>query len=210
MMSDKYYWSEPLQGKQCANLIKTDSIIQDFRVCDVGYYEFKINQEGKCLYFALLETGRITAYRESIEEVKEIVDECWGTDTPWGKIDTMHVLYTGIYNVETASHGGIMVHPKTVKELLSEDAQKCGSWFNGFLCFEEDCAAPVAIREFLDKGIMDAPVNSFYKEGEYSTCINDSIKKWNPDYWKAYEKRTAEKTEPPKPKQKKPKDREER
>ena len=207
MLEEKYYWSEPYQGKLCGDLVKAESIIEDFQVRDVGYYAYKVNQEGKCLYFAVLETGRITAPRETLEEVKQIVDEHWGTDTPWGKIDKMRLIYSGIYDVSTASHGGIIMHPKRAKDLLSNDAQKCGSWFNGFLCFEEDCAAPVAIRELLDKKIMDAPVNQYYKEGEYSAVIDESIKRWNPEYWKVREQRLHKEQ---KARQKKSRSREER
>ena len=207
MLEEKYYWSEPYQGKLCGDLVKAESIIEDFQVRDVGYYAYKVNQEGKCLYFAVLETGRITAPRETLEEVKQIVDEHWGTDTPWGKIDKMRLIYSGIYDVSTASHGGIIMHPKRAKDLLSNDAQKCGSWFNGFLCFEEDCAAPVAIRELLDKKSMDAPVNQYYKEGEYSAVIDESIKRWNPEYWKVREQRLHKEQ---KARQKKSRSREER
>ena len=122
MLEEKYYWSEPYQGKLCGDLVKAESIIEDFQVRDVGYYAYKVNQEGKCLYFAVLETGRITAPRETLEEVKQIVDEHWGTDTPWGKIDKMRLIYSGIYDVSTASHGGIIMHPKRAKDLLSNDA----------------------------------------------------------------------------------------
>ena len=63
------------------------------------------------------------------------------------------------------------------------------------------------IRELLDKGIMKAPVNEHYKEGEYSEIINGCIKRWNPEYWQAREQRLQREVEP---KQKKVKEREER
>ena len=130
--------------------------------------------------------------------------------SPWGSIDGMRWIANGIYSVSTPSHGGIMVHKSVADKVLSKEAREVGFESEPFICFEEDCDAPVAIRELLDKGLMKAPVNDHFKEGEYSECINDSIKRWNPDYWNAYEKRTNEKSEPPKAMQKKSKEREER
>ena len=72
---------------------------------------------------------------------------------------------------------------------------------------------PVAIRELLDKGLMKAPVNQYYKDGEYSAIIDDVIATWHKDdYLKAVEARKATKQNhiAPEPKQKKVKDREER
>jgi hypothetical protein len=60
---------------------------------------------------------------------------------------------------------------------------------------------------------MKAPVNQFYKEGEYSAIIDDVIATWHKDdYLKAVESRKATEQNhiAPEPKQKKSKDREER
>ena len=95
-----------------------------------------------------------------------------------------------------------MVSRDCISETLSREAQKCGFMDGAYLCFEEDCDAPVVIRELLDKNLMKAPVNEFYKEGEYVECIDRALKQWHPRYW-AY--RSGEK-----PPAKKPKDREER
>ena len=59
----------------------------------------------------------------------------------------------------------------------------------GYLCFEEDCEAPVAIRELLDKGLYEAPVNQYYGPGEYEAAINRSIQRYQPEYWKYRERR---------------------
>lgn len=93
------------------------------------------------------------------------------------------------------------------EQLLTEEARKCGFAYGRYFCFEEDCAGPVAKRELLDKGIMKAPVNEYYKEGEYSEIINGCIKRWNPEYWKAREQRLQKEQ---KAKQKKSRSREER
>lgn len=121
--------------------------------------------------------------------------------SPWGAIEETSFLATGVYSVCTSTHGGIMVHKKVADQVLSPEAQKCCYPFGDYLCYEEDCDAPVAIREFLDKGLMKAPVNDYFKKGEYSRCINESLQQWHPDYWQIYEQKA---------KQRKSKDREER
>ena len=129
------------------------------------------------------------------------------TYSPWGEVQNYTLIAKGIFDVNTASHGGILILSEYADHLLTEDARKCGSVCGCYLCFEEDCAAPVAIRELLDNGIMKAPVNEHYKEGEYSEIINGCIKRWNPEYWQAREQRLQKEQ---KAKQKKSRSREER
>ena len=131
--------------------------------------------------------------------------------TPWGEVQSYTLIAKGIFDVNTASHGGVLILREYAEQLLTEDARKCGFEYGRYLCFEEDCAAPVVKRELLDKGILEAPVNEFFKEGEYSEVINGSIKRWYPEYWEAYEKRMNESTKLRKePKIRKNEDREER
>lgn len=127
--------------------------------------------------------------------------------SPWGEVQNYTLIAKGIFDVNTASHGGILILTEYADHLLTEDARKCGSVCGCYLCFEEDCAAPVAIRELLDKGIMKAPVNEHYKEGEYSEIINGCIKRWNPEYWQTREQRLQKEQ---KGKQKKSRSKEER
>lgn len=60
-----------------------------------------------------------------------------------------------------------------------------------YYCFEEDCDAPVAIRELLDKGLYTAPVNDYFKPGEYEKAIDRSLQEYHPDYWQARENTQA-------------------
>ena len=108
--------------------------------------------------------------------------------SPWGSLQTCHKLCAGVYTVSTASHGGIMVNADMADAILSEAAVKCAFRYNRFLCFEEDCDAPVAIRELMDKGLYTAPVNDYFKPGEYEAVINSSLQTYRPDYWQAREK----------------------
>lgn len=103
--------------------------------------------------------------------------------SPWGDIQYDDELYTGVHMVSTASHGGIMILREIVANLLDKDVQEYGFWFGGYLCFEEDCDAPIAIRELLDAGLYTAPVNDYFKPGEYEDCVNRSLQTWHPEYW---------------------------
>lgn len=132
--------------------------------------------------------------------------------SPWGTIDHCKMLCYGAFEVQTARHGGVMILRELADEYLSKEAQAVGFIEGRYLCFEEDCDSPVAIRELLDKGLMKAPVNQYYKEGEYSATIDDVIAAWHTDYLQAVEARKAAelKETPTQPKQKKTRIREER
>ena len=95
--------------------------------------------------------------------------------SPWGTVDHCKMLCYGAFEVQTARHGGVMILRELADEYLSKEAQAVGFVEGRYLCFEEDCDSPVAIRELLDKGLMKAPVNQYYKEGEYSAIIDDVI-----------------------------------
>ena len=132
--------------------------------------------------------------------------------SPWGTVDHCKMLCYGAFEVQTARHGGVMILRELADEYLSKEAQAVGFNEGRYLCFEEDCDSPVAIRELLDKGLMKAPVNQYYKEGEYSATIDDVIAAWHTDYLQAVEARKAAelKETPTQPKQKKTRIREER
>ena len=81
-----------------------------------------------------------------------------------------------------------MVHGSIARDVLSAAARKHCFRDAGFYCFEEDCDAPVAIRELMDKGLYTAPVNDYFKPGEYEAVINSSLQTFRQDYWQAREK----------------------
>ena len=118
------------------------------------------------------------------------------TYSPWGEIQHCKVLCPYVYSVDTASHGGIMVEVSAARSVLSEAALKCSFQEMGYYCFEEDCAATVALRELMDKKLFTAPVNDYWKPGEYEACINDSVRRYYPDYWKAREVAMIQKQQP--------------
>ena len=108
--------------------------------------------------------------------------------SPWGEVQNYDQLCPGVYCVSTAGHGGVMVHGSIAREVLSPAARKHCFRNGGYYCFEEDCDAPVAIRELMDKGLYTAPVNDYFKPGEYEAVINSSLQTYRPDYWQAREK----------------------
>lgn len=108
--------------------------------------------------------------------------------SPWGEIQHCDELCPGVYQVSTASHGGVMTKLSVASKLFSRAARQYSFVEGGYLCFEEDCEAPVAIRELMDKGLCKAPVNQYYSPGEYETAIDRSIQRYQPEYW-AYRER---------------------
>lgn len=108
--------------------------------------------------------------------------------SPWGPVQNCKVLCPGAFQVDTASHGGVMIDCEIMDLALSKAAQKCGFHEGGYLCFEEDCAATVALRELMDKKLFAAPVNEHFKPGEYSEIIDRSIQRYYPEYWASRER----------------------
>ena len=93
----------------------------------------------------------------------------WGTEvgdhSPWGKVQMSDQFADGVYEISTARHGGIMIRETDAKGLLSPETIAAGGSEHGWLYYEEDEAAPVVIRELLDRGIPAVPP---YVRCEYS------------------------------------------
>ena len=109
--------------------------------------------------------------------------------SPWGQVDYCEKICDGVYSVSTSSHGGIMVNQVAAYSLFSTIALKHAFKDDIYYCFEEDCAAAIAIRELMDKSLFSPPVNEFYSPGEYEQLIDKSIQRWYPDYWADRENR---------------------
>ena len=119
-------------------------------------------------------------------------------DSPWGEIQTRETLCPGAYSVSTAGHGGVMVRRELAEKVFRKEALNCGFTEGAYLCFEEDCDEPVALRELMDKGMYQAPVNERFAPGAYEAVINDSLQTFHAAYWQAREKTLAEKAQLPK------------
>ena len=107
--------------------------------------------------------------------------------SPWGKIDWSETLAPGFEMVATASHGGILVS-RAASFKLTPAARRCGFWNGGYLCFEEDAAENVVLRELLDRKLWKIPERVKNREA-FEESINQNIQKHNPGYWHAREKR---------------------
>lgn len=107
------------------------------------------------------------------------------TFSPWGEVQSCETLCTGMFLVTTPGHGGIMVESQAAP-FLSAAARKCGFREGGYLCFEEDCQKSVVLRELLDKKLWKIP-ERISDPAAFEQAINESLQRWNPEYWKARE-----------------------
>ena len=62
--------------------------------------------------------------------------------------------------------------------------KRCGFQRGGYLCFEEDTQEEVVLRELLDKKLWKIP-ERIKDEAAFEENINRSIKRYNPEYWRA-------------------------
>ena len=113
------------------------------------------------------------------------------SDSPWGLVVRCDTLCPGVYSVSTAGHGGIMVQTDAARRLLSPEAQAVGFQAGRYLNFEEDCDAPVVLRELMDSGIIAPRTDNYFRPGEYEACIDRSLQHWNPAYWQARQERLS-------------------
>ena len=113
------------------------------------------------------------------------------SDSPWGLVVRCDTLCPGVYSVSTASHGGIMVRLDAAEQFLTAEARAVGFREGGYLHFEEDCDAPVALRELMDSGIIAPRTDNYFRPGEYEACIDRSLQRWNPAYWQARQARLS-------------------
>ena len=138
-------------------------------------------------YFGNYHRARTNLFERALEmaqnEEERMLTDATPSYSPWGKIQTVEKLCSGVFSVSTPSHGGIMAEETRAKALFSPAALKCSFHDAGYYCFEEDCDAPVAIRELLDKNKMAAPVNKDFAPGEYARDIDDSVQRFHPEYW---------------------------
>ena len=107
--------------------------------------------------------------------------------SPWGKIDWSETLAPGFEMVATPSHASFMLSPA---------ARKCGAWNGVYLCFEEDAAENVVLRELLDMKLWQIP-DRIKDRTAFVENIDQNIQKYNPGYWSAREKRLSQKDKPP-------------
>lgn len=115
--------------------------------------------------------------------------------SPWGEVERCDILAPGVYEVSTPSHGGIMVAAASAAAILSSEALQRGVTDGDFICYEEDCAAPIVIRELIDQGLLGPVINGQFVAEEYERHINESLQHWHKDYWMSRAERLSEQME---------------
>jgi hypothetical protein len=91
--------------------------------------------------------------------------------TPWGTSQTVTTHQRGYHYVTTGSHGGYMLSAGFAAKFLSLSAVHRGLRYNGYVCFEEDCA--YAMVEFE----LPMVTTQEYKDGLFKT-----LSRWYPNY----------------------------
>ena len=73
--------------------------------------------------------------------------------SPWGTIQTVETIATGIRFVSTAGHGGFWLSPERVAQVRPEWRKYAARWSNGWgdHWYEEDCAAYAVVATFPDE-----------------------------------------------------------
>ena len=67
-------------------------------------------------------------------------------NTPWGPIQHKEKLADGIYDIETAGHGGIWIAPG-----LRHHIPKCKNFLDSTAWWEEDCDWSIPFYVFADR-----------------------------------------------------------
>ena len=154
-------------------------------------------------YFSTLFAAQKDLVARAQEEVQCLEEQRRDTrvyeapdDSPWGEIQTRETLCSGAYSISTARHGGVMVRRELAEKVFRKEARECGFVEGAWLCYEEDCDGPVALRELMDKKLYQAPVNQYFRPGEYEAVINRSLQTYHPEYWQARAKDLKEKGQP--------------
>lgn len=94
--------------------------------------------------------------------------------TIWGRVQHREKLANGVYSVETARHGGVVVHHLVADKYISDKAKAIigepdGAWYS----FEEDCDVNLFAYENPDV-IQERWKQYDFKEG---------VERWHPEYF---------------------------
>lgn len=127
----------------------------------------------------------------SVAIARRLASQCWG------EIQHQKKLGEGIWDFETAGHGGIVVDVAVRPELAEFKTEVLFALRNGklfirpseqhFAAFEEDCEAVKV--EWTYPSIMGAVAKLFKVEGDIDewkakrkAVLENSLKRWNPDW----------------------------
>lgn len=104
------------------------------------------------------------------------------TRSPWGHVKTVHTLCKGVYEVDTAIHGGIMIAEKMKDNYLAKYAQGMAVTWGSFLCYEKDSMASIALCELLDRKLIKCTPGFCGTPENFEKYIDEKIQQEHPEY----------------------------
>lgn len=106
--------------------------------------------------------------------------------TPWGQSQHQYIITEGVYEVDTAGHGGILVRAAIATHLLSKAAIAKGWKWGQWIAYEEDCDWALFAYEqpALYTAAHDAQPGRYkpYTAEEIKQIARDCLSRWHTDY----------------------------
>ena len=97
-------------------------------------------------------------------------------ETPWGIALTRQELAEGIFWVETAEHGGLLIEQIQAQALLSDPALKIGRIWDGFLAYEQEQDMVVVFYEHPE-------LYPWVEEELTKKLAADNLQRFHPEYF---------------------------
>lgn len=105
--------------------------------------------------------------------------------SPWGTVEHCTEWGHGIFVVDTARHGGMMIPERLAEQILTPEAiMIAGEAENGYYCFEEDADMWIPTLELFDKGVIEEQDD--WRPGFYR-LMEESARLHHADYAEARE-----------------------
>ena len=110
--------------------------------------------------------------------------------TPWGVSSRQTHITNGVWFVETARHGGILVRRLVAHTLLSPEAITRGQSWGSWLAYEEDCDWSLFAYEqpLLYAAACTEPSSPPRTAEEIQQVARECLSVWHPDYLARVEK----------------------
>lgn len=103
--------------------------------------------------------------------------------TPWGMSQHQYTITTGVHEVDTAGHGGILVGGNIAHTLLSPQALALGWRTQGWYAYEEDCDwAIFAYEQPALFGAARRKQGMTHSDEQITQFARESLLLWHPDY----------------------------
>lgn len=124
--------------------------------------------------------------KDLISELNNLDSSNRPRNSTWGSVDSCKKLAPGVYTVDTAGHGGIMVHESVAEKILSEQARSAAYFENGYYQFEEDVLANIPLIEMYKKHICEGYPWNEYKQGKYFVMGQKHLAQYEPAYLSSF------------------------